>query len=121
MHTVKNAVDCTKLGAITYLQKPFTTDKIKTILDELITLTQKSIKESKYNDFFEYEYPLLLNLTLTIPITRYQKQKTEIICYRLKKNVHLESYYISFNFSIKVFIKTLLMLNIFFNIYIQSQ
>ncbi|MBW9158861.1 response regulator [Clostridium sp. FP2] len=35
--TVKNAVDCTKLGAITYLQKPFTTDKIKTIIDEMIT------------------------------------------------------------------------------------
>jgi DNA-binding NtrC family response regulator len=35
--TVKNAVDCTKLGAITYLQKPFTTDKIKTILDEMMT------------------------------------------------------------------------------------
>ena len=35
--TVKNAVDCTKLGAITYLQKPFTTDKIKTILDEMTT------------------------------------------------------------------------------------
>lgn len=34
--TVKNAVDCTKLGAITYLQKPFTTDKIKTILDEMM-------------------------------------------------------------------------------------
>ncbi|MBU3130062.1 response regulator [Clostridium tagluense] len=34
--TVKNAVDCTKLGAITYLQKPFTTDKIKTIIDEMI-------------------------------------------------------------------------------------
>ena len=35
--TVKNAVDCTKLGAITYLQKPFTTDKIKIILDEMTT------------------------------------------------------------------------------------
>ena len=34
--TVKNAVDCTKLGALTYLQKPFTTDKIKTIIDEMI-------------------------------------------------------------------------------------
>ncbi len=34
--TVKNAVDCTKLGALTYLQKPFTTDKIKTIIDEIM-------------------------------------------------------------------------------------
>lgn len=35
--TVKNAVDCTKLGALTYLQKPFTTDKVKTIIDEMMT------------------------------------------------------------------------------------
>ncbi len=34
--TVKNAVDCTKLGAVTYLQKPFTAEKIRTVLDELM-------------------------------------------------------------------------------------
>lgn len=34
--TVKNAVDCTKLGALAYLQKPFTTDKVKAILDEMM-------------------------------------------------------------------------------------
>lgn len=33
--TVKNAVECTKLGAVAYLQKPFTTDKIKATLEEL--------------------------------------------------------------------------------------
>lgn len=33
--TVKNAVDCTKLGAMAYLQKPFTSDKIKSILKDL--------------------------------------------------------------------------------------
>lgn len=32
--TVKNAVECTKLGAIAYLQKPFTADKIKNVLQE---------------------------------------------------------------------------------------
>lgn len=42
--TVKNAVDCTKLGAITYLQKPFTTDKIKIILDEMMTKEDPKIK-----------------------------------------------------------------------------
>jgi len=42
--TVKNAVDCTKLGAITYLQKPFTTDKVKTILDEMMTEKNSSDK-----------------------------------------------------------------------------
>ncbi len=33
--TVKNAVDCTQLGAIAYLQKPFTTDRIHNVLCEL--------------------------------------------------------------------------------------
>jgi len=33
--TVKNAVECTKLGAVTYLQKPFTTDKVKSVLKEI--------------------------------------------------------------------------------------
>lgn len=34
--TVKNAVECTKLGAVTYIQKPFTADKIRTVLSELM-------------------------------------------------------------------------------------
>jgi DNA-binding NtrC family response regulator len=34
--TVKNAVDCTQLGAVAYLQKPFTQNKIKSILEEMI-------------------------------------------------------------------------------------
>ena len=46
--TVKNAVDCTKLGAFTYLQKPFTTDKVKTILDEMITEEDIYSKNTKY-------------------------------------------------------------------------
>jgi two-component system, OmpR family, response regulator len=33
--TVKNAVECTKLGAVAYLQKPFTADKVKQVLNEL--------------------------------------------------------------------------------------
>ena len=34
--TIKNAVDCTQLGAVAYLQKPFTAGKIKTVLGELL-------------------------------------------------------------------------------------
>lgn len=33
--TVKNAVECTKLGAVTYIQKPFTAEKIRAVLSEL--------------------------------------------------------------------------------------
>lgn len=32
--TVKNAIECTKLGAVTYLQKPFSAEKIKIIIEE---------------------------------------------------------------------------------------
>lgn len=34
--TVKNAVECTRLGAVTYIQKPFTADKIRAVLSELM-------------------------------------------------------------------------------------
>lgn len=33
--TVKNAVDCTNLGAVAYVQKPFSADKIRTVLKEM--------------------------------------------------------------------------------------
>lgn len=33
--TVKNAVECTKLGSVAYLQKPFTADKVKALLAEI--------------------------------------------------------------------------------------
>jgi two-component system, OmpR family, response regulator len=32
--TVKNAVECTKLGAVAYLQKPFTAEKVRQVLQE---------------------------------------------------------------------------------------
>lgn len=34
--TVKNAVDCIKMGAVDYLRKPFTPNKIKEVIDSLI-------------------------------------------------------------------------------------
>lgn len=33
--TVKNAVECTKLGAVAYLQKPFTAEKVRHVLAEI--------------------------------------------------------------------------------------
>ncbi len=33
--TVKNAVDCTNLGAVAYIQKPFSADKIRVVLKEI--------------------------------------------------------------------------------------
>lgn len=34
--TVKNAVECTQLGAAAYLQKPFTENKVRQVLDEVL-------------------------------------------------------------------------------------
>lgn len=33
--TVKNAVDCTNMGAVAYVQKPFSVEKIRSVLKEL--------------------------------------------------------------------------------------
>ncbi|HEX9061497.1 MAG TPA: response regulator [Clostridia bacterium] len=33
--TVKNAIECTRMGAVAYLQKPFTSDKVRSVLAEL--------------------------------------------------------------------------------------
>lgn len=34
--TIKNAVECTKFGASTYLQKPFTAKRVKVVLDDVL-------------------------------------------------------------------------------------
>lgn len=34
--TVKNAVECTNLGSVAYLQKPFSAEKIKSVLNEIL-------------------------------------------------------------------------------------
>lgn len=33
--TVKNAIECTRMGAVYYLQKPFTSNKVRSVLKEL--------------------------------------------------------------------------------------
>ncbi|SHK52351.1 Response regulator receiver domain-containing protein [Clostridium cavendishii DSM 21758] len=34
--TVKNAIDCTKLGAVAYLQKPFSPERVQAVVEEVI-------------------------------------------------------------------------------------
>lgn len=36
--TVKNAIDCTRMGAVAYLQKPFTTEKVRLVLEDIKNL-----------------------------------------------------------------------------------
>jgi two-component system, OmpR family, response regulator len=65
--TVKNAVECTKLGAVVYLQKPFTAEKIRRVIQEisdgesadadsieiLLSDAKKLLANCKYNDSFQ--------------------------------------------------------------------
>lgn len=49
--TVKNAVDCTKLGAVVYLQKPFSPDRVNGILDEIAeNISSENITNSNLRD-----------------------------------------------------------------------
>lgn len=46
--TVKNAVECTKLGVVSYLQKPFTPDKVKNVLKEYEEVVVAKQDENEY-------------------------------------------------------------------------
>lgn len=87
--TVKNAVDCTKLGAVEYLLKPFTTDKINSLIYRLNNLTEdikileniikgvsKLMYLKKYDDSI-----LLLNKALSIDATNSNVYKLLSECY----------------------------------------
>lgn len=63
--TVRNAVECTRLGAVAYLQKPFTVDKVNEVMkhlevpeavstdaDEYIKRSRSLIEESSYEEAF---------------------------------------------------------------------
>lgn len=52
--TVKNAIECTKLGALIYLQKPFSPDRINLVLDEI---------ERKNNDNIEFRVDEILKIS----------------------------------------------------------
>lgn len=54
--TVKNAVECTKLGAVAYLQKPFTAEKVKSVLSEIFNYDD-SIKV--LDDFLNHSRALI--------------------------------------------------------------
>lgn len=88
--TVKNAVDCTKLGAVEYLLKPFTTDKINSLLDRLnntinenSTIFQNIMKGvMKLKLLKKYEDSIvLLNKALSIDPTNAEVYKALAECY----------------------------------------
>jgi two-component system, OmpR family, response regulator len=60
--TVKNAVECTKLGAVAYLQKPFTADKVKQVLQDIEAC--ENIENNEVNDNIAYSKDLINNAEL---------------------------------------------------------
>ncbi len=75
--TVKNAIECTKLGAVAYLQKPFTSDKVKTVIEELSSCTIseddsmdsniKKCKELLHNGYIDEAFVKLKKLLALDP------------------------------------------------------
>ena len=54
--TVKNAVECTRLGAVAYLQKPFTAEKLRQVLTEVKT----KVSDQKFvSSFLSYARELI--------------------------------------------------------------
>lgn len=48
--TVKNAVECTQMGAVAYLQKPFTADKVKSVLNMHCNVQGLEFNDSNIED-----------------------------------------------------------------------
>ena len=46
--TVKNAIDCTKLGAVAYLQKPFSPDRVSSVLEEVLISSENNCDNLTY-------------------------------------------------------------------------
>ncbi|MBW9170561.1 response regulator [Clostridium estertheticum] len=57
--TVKNAVDCTKLGAAAYLQKPFSPDRVTSVLEEIFT-SKENLDKSFVESSKDLEEELLI-------------------------------------------------------------
>jgi two-component system, OmpR family, response regulator len=65
--TVKNAVDCTNMGAVAYIQKPFSVEKIKSVLAEL-NLTTTCIERQDTNTG-----KLLMDIIALLEMENYDK------------------------------------------------
>jgi DNA-binding NtrC family response regulator len=62
--TVKNAIDCTKLGAVAYLQKPFSPDRVNSVLEEIFNQEEECEElfiQKKDEDDFLVNAKILIN------------------------------------------------------------
>lgn len=67
--TVKNAVECTKLGVVAYLQKPFTPEKVKNVLKEYEDIIIEN-KDEKYYIELSNEFLSLGKLEESIEVLK---------------------------------------------------
>ena len=67
--TVKNAIDCTKLGAVAYLQKPFTPDRVSSVLEEILSYNEKGDENSIYLE----ENTLILKTKKLIQVGKFKE------------------------------------------------
>jgi len=99
--TVKNAVDCTQLGAVAYLQKPFTENKIKSVLEEMLhikankssldNILNLANQKMKIGHFQEAEH-LLINAIPAYSLESDIYMLLSKVCDALKKSEEAKKY-----------------------------
>lgn len=89
--TVKNAVECTQMGAVAYLQKPFTAEKVRNMLAELQntkgaasgladnykSIADKLIQEKRYIEVLQFLKKVLSEKPLEAQVYLYLAQTSE--------------------------------------------
>lgn len=79
--TVKNAIECTKLGALVYLQKPFSPERINSVLDEIEKKDEIENVSNTKKDILDEIRELI-----------YKKQDTNTAHELLKKAISMNPY-----------------------------
>lgn len=93
--TVKNAVECTQMGAIAYMQKPFTTNRVKQLLQEIVSSSEQykslenllSIAAEKLSDNCIDEALVILKRALSIEPTHDYTYKLLSVAYEKKNDL----------------------------------
>ncbi|GKU23743.1 response regulator [Clostridium folliculivorans] len=91
--TVKNAIDCTKLGAFAYLQKPFSPDRVNAIIDEVEnTYTPSEAKEENYKEKACNDETYIIEAMENIELNKY-KEAFEVLKKALASNPYNKDVY----------------------------
>ncbi|GFZ30755.1 hypothetical protein CSC2_12810 [Clostridium zeae] len=91
--TVKNAIDCTKLGAFAYLQKPFSPDRVNAIIDEVEnTYTPSEGEEGNYKEKTWNDEAYIIEAKENIELNKY-KEAFEVLKKALASNPYNKEVY----------------------------